>query len=268
MKLLERLIRCELRNLRDRRVMVLSLVVIGLILSAGLRAETYSSNPNKSLEDKLSAALSMNAGMPIAVESVDEAAAGGLLEVRLKNGLLVYATPDGDFFVVGDLYSVDKKGITNITEVARQGDRKAVIDAVPLEQMIIFSPEGEVRDYISVFTDTTCFYCQKLHREVGALNAMGIEVRYLAYPRAGLDSDGAKQLTTAWCAADKQDTFTKLKDGVKLPYNLCKDAPIAEQFELGASLGVRGTPAIFTSSGEMIPGYKPAAELARTLGLE
>ncbi len=268
MKQLKRLIRCELRNSRDRRAMTRSLVVVGFLLSAVVQAETYNSNPYQSLEAKLSAALSMNAGMPVIVESVSKAAAGELLEVRLKNDLLVYATPNGDFFVVGDLYAVGQQGISNVTEVARQGGRKTAIDAIPLDQMIVYSPEGEVRDYVTVFTDTTCFYCQKLHREVSALNSMGIEVRYLAYPRAGLDSDGGKQLTTAWCSENRQETLTKLKEGVKLPYNLCQDAPVAKQFELGASLGVRGTPAIFTSKGEMISGYKPAAELAKVLGLE
>lgn len=267
MKYLKRLIRCELRNLRNRRIVMLSLVAIGLILSAVLRAETDAANPYKSLETKLNAALSMNSAMPIVVESVSETANGALLEVRLQNDLLVYATASGDFFVVGDLYAVGKQGISNVTEVGRQGDRKAVIDAIPVADMIVYTPEGEVRDYVTVFTDTTCFYCQKLHREIDELNNLGIEVRYLAYPRAGLDSDGAKQLTTAWCSKDKQTTLTKLKDGVKLPYNLCQDAPIAEQFELGASLGVRGTPAIFTSTGQLIAGYQPAAELAKAIGL-
>ena len=29
-----------------------------------------------------------------------------------------------------------------------------------------------------------CGYCRKLHREISQLNDFGIEVRYLAYPRA------------------------------------------------------------------------------------
>jgi thiol:disulfide interchange protein DsbC len=31
---------------------------------------------------------------------------------------------------------------------------------------------------------------------------------------------------------------------------------------------VRGTPAIITATGQMIPGYQPADELMGTLGLE
>ena len=89
----------------------------------------------------------------------------------------------------------------------------------------------------------------------------------MAYPRAGVDSDGAKKLSTAWCAKDRQGTLTKLKAGAVLPVNACDDSPVSAQYELGSRLGVRGTPAIITSSGEMIPGYKSADQLERVLGL-
>lgn len=231
-------------------------------------AETYSSNPHKDLEARLSAALSANAGMPISVTSVEQTEAPGLLEVTIENGLVLYSTESGDHFVVGDLYAIKKTGLVNLAEEKREAERKSQIDAVDVGQMIVFSPEGEVRDYITVFTDVTCFYCQKLHREVDALNDLGIEVRYLAYPRGGMESDGARKLATAWCADDKQETLTKLKAGVALPINECESSPVEAQFQLGASMGVRGTPAIVTSKGQMIPGYKPASELAAILGLE
>jgi thiol:disulfide interchange protein DsbC len=140
--------------------------------------------------------------------------------------------------------------------------------SVPVDDMVVFTPEGETLDYVSVFTDVTCFYCQKLHREVDQLNAKGIEVRYLAFPRGGIDSDGAKKLATAWCAEDQQTTLTELKAGVEVPLNECADNPIAAQYQLGKDLGVSGTPAIVTSTGLLIPGYRPAADLAALLGLE
>jgi thiol:disulfide interchange protein DsbC len=92
-------------------------------------------------------------------------------------------------------------------------------------------------------------------------------VRYLAFPRGGVESDGAKKLATAWCAEDQQTTLTDLKAGVEMPINECANNPVAAQYQLGQSMGVSGTPAIITSSGSMIPGYRPAADLAATLGL-
>jgi thiol:disulfide interchange protein DsbC len=139
---------------------------------------------------------------------------------------------------------------------------------VSVDDMVVFAPEGPARGYITVFTDVTCFYCQKLHREVDQLNAKGIEVRYLAFPRSGMESEGADKLATAWCADDQQTALTELKAGVELPVNTCEGNPIAAQYELGKEMGVSGTPAIVTSSGELIPGYRPAAALVALLGLD
>ena len=70
------------------------------------------------------------------------------------------------------------------------------------------------------------------------------------------------------CAKDQQATLTELKVGVDLPINDCPDNPIAAQYQLGQDMGVTGTPAIITSSGLMIPGYRPASDLAAVLGLD
>ena len=221
------------------------------------------------IEDRLGAALSAFAGQPIGIESVRPSPAAGIVEVQVINGPLLYATDDGGyFFLNGDLHQVSVSGAVNLTEERRSLARKEQLAAVSLEDMVVFSPKGETRDYVSVFTDVTCFYCQKLHREVDQLTAKGVEVRYLAFPRGGINSDGAKKLATAWCADDQQTTLTELKAGMDLPVNDCADSPIAAQYQLGQEMGVSGTPAIITSSGMMIPGYRPAADLIVALGLD
>ena len=221
------------------------------------------------VEDRMGAALSAFAGQPIGIESVRPSPAPGIVEVQVINGPLLYATEDGGyFFLNGDLHQVSEAGAVNLTEERRSLARKEQLAAVSLEDMVVFSPKGETRDYVSVFTDVTCFYCQKLHREVDQLNAKGVEVRYLAFPRGGINSDGAKKLATAWCADDQQTTLTELKAGVDLPVNDCADSPVAAQYQLGQEMGVSGTPAIITSSGMMIPGYRPAADLIVALGLD
>ena len=221
------------------------------------------------IEDRMGAALSAFAGQPIGIESVRPSPAPGIVEVQVTNGPLLYATEDGGyFFLNGDLHQVSAAGAVNLTEERRSLARKEQLAAVSLEDMVVFSPKGETRDYVSVFTDVTCFYCQKLHMEVDQLNAKGVEVRYLAFPRGGINSDGAKKLATAWCADDQQTTLTELKAGMDLPVNDCADSPIAAQYQLGQEMGVSGTPAIITSSGMMIPGYRPAADLIVALGLD
>jgi thiol:disulfide interchange protein DsbC len=119
-----------------------------------------------------------------------------------------------------------------------------------------------------VFTDSTCFYCQKLHKEVPELNRKGIEVRYLAYPRAGVGSDSYRQLATAWCSDNPQEALTKLKNREAVDDNVCPGNPVADQYALGGKLGVTGTPAIVTESGQLIPGYQAADQLIDSMGLK
>ena len=43
---------------------------------------------------------------------------------------------------------------------------------------------------------------------------------------------------------------------------------INKQYEIGVQLGVSGTPAMALENGQVIPGYRPAAELAQMLNIQ
>ncbi len=221
---------------------------------------------DKAITDKLRAALAMPA-MGLEVGTVKASVIPGLYEVQFTSGPVVYSTATGDHVILGDLFQVDAKGYTNLTEKRRDGDRLGQLAKVQEKDMIIFSPEGEPRAHITIFTDISCFYCQKQHKEVPELNKRGVEVRYLAYPRSGIDSPAYRQLATAWCATDRQDALTRLKSQLSVPENVCTDNPVAAQYELGRQMGVSGTPALITDDGTLIPGYQSADDLMVTLGL-
>jgi thiol:disulfide interchange protein DsbC len=221
---------------------------------------------DKAIVEKLKATLEVPS-TGLKVGSVSHSTMPGIYEVQFANGPLVYASADGQYFIVGDLFSVGPAGYTNLAEKRRDADRLERLAGLNEDEMIVFSPAGEQRGQITVFTDVTCFYCQKLHKEVPELNRRGIEVRYLAYPRGGVGSDGYRKLASAWCAANPQETLTKLKARQSVEDNVCPGNPIAKQYDLGTQMGVRGTPAIITDSGQMIPGYQSADELMVTMGL-
>ncbi len=242
-----------------RAVTVLAMAVFASLAVAGEPAD-------KETTDKLRAALAVPA-MGLEVTTVEKSLIPGLYEVQFANGPVVYSTATGEHFVVGDLYTITDKGLTNLTEKRRDGERLEALAKVDEKDMIIFSPEGEPKGRLTVFTDVTCFYCQKLHKEVPELNKRGVEVRYLAYPRAGVDSPGYRQMVTAWCASDKQDTLTKLKSKQSVPEQICEDNPVAAQYVLGQQLGVQGTPALIMDDGALIPGYQAADDLMVTMGL-
>ena len=130
----------------------------------------------------------------------------------------------------------------------------------------MFSPGPNPVASVLVFTDTDCGYCRKLHQEMADYNALGIEVRYVAYPRAGLGSPTYERMVSAWCAAEPLAALTRLKNGDSIPSKTCVN-PVADQYELGQQIGLSGTPTIVLADGRMLPGYTPAAQLAEILEL-
>ena len=151
----------------------------------------------------------------------------------------------------------------NVTQPLRSKVRMDAINNLGEDSMIVFSPE-KVKHTITVFTDIDCGYCRKLHNEMAEYNKHGIEVRYMAYPRAGIDSDSYKKAVSVWCAEDRKAAMTRAKNGDSVTEKNC-DNPVAEQFKLGSMMGVRGTPALVLENGQIAPGYIPAARLAGIL---
>lgn len=205
----------------------------------------------------------------IQVTSIEPAAMPGLYEVMLASGDLLYADASGQFFLQGQLYRADgEKGMHNLTEARLNERRLALFSAVDEANMIAFKPDGEVKARIAVFTDVDCPYCRKLHKEVPKLNAMGIEVDYLAFPRGGERSPAFAKMQSLWCKEpdQRQAGMTKLKNGEAIEPLSC-ESPVLEQFELGKQVGVTGTPALLLEDGRLVPGYVPAARLAQMLGI-
>jgi thiol:disulfide interchange protein DsbC len=203
----------------------------------------------------------------ITIGEIRTSAITGLFEVDLGGKDTVYISADGKYIVSGTMYRVEQNRFVNIADERMQPIRAQKLAAVKKDEMIVYSPAGKPKAYVDVFTDIDCGFCRKLHKEIPELNAMGIEVRYLAYPRAGVPSPSADKLITAWCAKDPRDALTQMKNGVAVATATCTNNPVAAQYALGNELGVNGTPALFTPTGEMLPGYMPAAELAAALGV-
>jgi len=215
------------------------------------------------LESIRSRLLSARPDLPLEVVSKSEFSS--LYQVKLLNGQMLYTDKDAEFLMSGKLYKVTSDGFVSTTAHVENEIRMAKIAALDEDQMVIFSPENP-KTTITVFTDSDCTYCRKLHRDVPTLNKMGIAVRYLAYPRTGLGSPTHQKMVSAWCADDKMDAMNKIKSGIAIRAKTCKN-PVAQQYILGQELGVTGTPAIVLEDGRLIPGYLEPPRMAQALGL-
>ncbi len=197
----------------------------------------------------------------------------GLYKIKI-NGQVAFISADGAHLVAGDMFEVQDGNLLNLqdkdrreAEVAFEPQRAKMISAVNKDDMIVFSPKGEVKGYVNVFTDIDCGFCRRLHSQIDGYLEKGIEVRYLAFPRAGVNSRSAQKLATAWCAKDKQLSMTHFKEGKNMPIETCEGNPVADHYMLGQEVGVSGTPALVLSSGRLIPGAVSPEYLAKEMGL-
>jgi len=247
----------------------ISMMLLGVAAAASLAlpltAAEEAASPAAGDADKLVQRLkALRPDIPI--ENVASSPIPGIYALELAGGTVFYGTADGRYLFAGDLYHLGDDELTNLAEAGRAEKRRELMDDVSRDDMVVFSPAGARKAAITVFTDVDCGYCQKLHQEVPQLNEMGIEVRYLAYPRAGVGSSSYQKIVSAWCADDPNTALTRLKARQPVPDATCPN-PVADQLELGRAMGVSGTPAIVLEDGTMLPGYMPAEALAAEMGL-
>jgi len=197
----------------------------------------------------------------LTVDDVTESPIPGIYEV-VVGGQIVYITGDKRYLLKGEI--VDLTTNESVTEARRSSVRLQQMAQVKESEMIIFEPENP-KHTITVFTDIDCGYCRKLHQEMDQMQALGIRVRYMFYPRMGPGSEGWAKAEAVWCSDDRQQALTDAKLGKKIEAPSCGATPIAAEYEMGNRIGVRGTPAIMTEDGSLLPGYVPAAELAAYL---
>lgn len=197
----------------------------------------------------------------VSAEDVRPSLIRGVYEVTM-GGDMAYVSADGRYAIAGDLYDIDTR--QNLTEAGRTSLRVKTLAKLDERDMIIFKP-AVVKHTITVFTDVDCGYCRKLHSEIDALNKLGIQVRYLAYPRAGPETKDWQKMEAVWCSKDRRAAITDAKRGKDVNTQPCGATPVAAQYALGERLGVRGTPAIFTTGGDYIGGYLQPAQMFEQL---
>ncbi len=169
------------------------------------------------------------------------------------NKQIYYATNDGKYLIIGNVINLDTK--ESITENTKMNQRLSIIDSIDMKNFMIFKPK-KTDHILTIFTDTSCPYCQKLHNEIPDLLENNIEIRYVLFSRNGNDVDAYQQLVSAWCSADKVDALEDLFAGDILDDATNCENPIAKNFEYAGSLSVEGTPTIFLDDGRIIPGYQ------------
>lgn len=229
------------------------LVLVALI--SGGAATTASAQETPSL-DELRALIETS--LPgIQLTSVADTPIDGLYEA-IVNGSIYYIDSSARFLLEGNLIELETRN--NLTEARLGTLHMGLLTDLTDEQRLTFEPENPTGRSITVFTDISCGFCRRLHAEIDVLLDAGVAVHYLLFPRSGLGTAGHQALESVWCNDSPTDAMTTAKAGGRVPTANCTN-PIEEHVALAQQVGLRGTPLIYTDSGERIPGYREAREL-------
>ena len=233
---------------------------IGLVLSGLVSAVSLNTFAADDAQDYGQVKTKLQASLGMQVSSIGDAPVSGLLQVMTEKGLF-YTSKDGKYLLQARIYNIED-GMRNVTEEAlgseRLGGLKEFKDA-----FIEYKADKE-KYVVNIFTDITCGYCRKLHNEMDQYNELGITVRYLAFPRGGINSSSFTDMVSVWCAENKQEAMNNAKAGGTVANKNC-ETKVAEQYAFGQRIGVNGTPNIIMPNGSVIPGYQPPKQLEEAL---
>ena len=247
-------------SLRQVAIRALALAMLLLIALPSSAAETDAQLA--AVADKV-----RQAWPQLEATAVTPSPIAGLYEVAVGMQLY-YVSADGSRLIIGGNI-MDSSSRQSLSEPIRATLVAQTLSPLGQKRALVFpgskSGQHKSKRWLAVFTDVSCGYCARLHREIGKITSAGIDVRYFLYPRAGLNSDAARQMESAWCSTDRQRDLTAAKAGRRLPSRSCEN-PIAEHFRLGQELEIRGTPYIFLDTGKAIPGYVPAKNIKNLMG--
>lgn len=176
-----------------------------------------------------------------------------------RGSIVAYISEDGNYLLQGDL--IDLETEVNLSEKARSDSRRELLSTVDNNDAILFSP-SEVKHTVTVFTDVDCTYCRKLHSQIDDYMSLGIEVRYLLYPRNGPASRAWTTSEEVMCASDRGSALTAAKLDREFETTNCKSNALTQHYSLGRDIGLSGTPAIILEDGTLIGGYLSPEALA------
>lgn len=185
----------------------------------------------------------------------------GTYEFAIGNDIF-YLSEDGRYLIKGEM--IDLQTRENLAEARRQANRLDILNNIDEQELIIFPAQGEPRYVVYVFVDTDCPYCRMLQQHMSEYNKLGIEMRYIAFPRGGPNSPNFHRAISIWCSKDRRQAMIAAQEGYDIPPQRCPNS-IRDQYATGLQFGVTGTPAFVLQDGTLVQGFMAPPNLAQFL---
>ena len=190
------------------------------------------------------------------IEKTNKANILGLYEV-VAQGQLFYTDEKAQYLISGNI--IDLKTMRNLTEERSHKLFAIDFNSLPFD-LAIKKVKGNGQRKMAYFSDPNCGFCKKLEGELKNVDNVTL---YLFMLSIFQGSD--KKVQGVWCSKDQVKAWDNLMlNNVQPPAGTC-DTPTAKLMELSQKLNINGTPALIFADGVLIPGFRPAAELEKSL---
>lgn len=197
-------------------------------------------------------------GAPV-VDTVTATRYGGLFEVVLKSGELVYTDAAVGFIIDGRV--IDTETRRDVTQARLTELASIDFNTLPLDNAIK-QVKGDGTRIIASFEDPNCGYCKRLGQEFDQMD--DVTIYTFLYPILGEDS--VVKSRNIWCAEDQVASWNNWILDNKNPATAECDSSVLEQnVALGQQLRINGTPTMFLTDGRRLGGYVPAVQLEQAL---
>lgn len=189
-----------------------------------------------------------------AFEIMGKRKAYSLCEVVLKihnDYATVYASAEGDFLIVGEMFS---SRVHISRESTLKYEKRDILEQKEaLDKVVAFTykPEGNIRDYLYFFTDPQCPHCENAKRRLKEIaDNRGLELKVIFFPISSLSRDKAVK---GICSKMSYEDYLNSKyAGVSCPEGQKK---IEDAVNVGRKLRIGGVPSFITSKGLILEGF-------------
>jgi thiol:disulfide interchange protein DsbC len=155
--------------------------------------------------------------------------------------------------------------MSNLTQQYHAEMNKIDVSRIPLEDALLLgSPSAGTRAI--VFTDPECPFCSKMHASLQEVVKRDPDIAFLIKLFPLKMHPNAYAISKSVVCAKSLELLEKSFAKQPVPPATCETTAVDETLALVGELGIRSTPTLVLSDGQVMPGYKQADELLELLG--
>jgi thiol:disulfide interchange protein DsbC len=215
--------------------------------------------------DRAALARSVEALVGARVDSIAPAPIAGLYEVFV-GGRVFYIDAAGRHIVQGQIFEIaTRQSLTaqRQVELERALQPAWAWSDFDLRDAVrtVYGSEVAGRELV-VFEDPRCGFCRRLHQTLAGMPDITVHTLQVSF----LGPESRQLNETVWCSADRSRAWAiAMAGGMPPPAAGCDLGALERNMALAERLRVRGTPTIFTRTGQRIGGAVEADVIERAL---